>query len=269
WDLGDPLFKNLGFLLGILTIIYWVRLLIKCIQKPNLHSSFFLLSLMPLLPVTIRMTGQSGYDSYLILGCFFLPIFLGSETKKIAKWAHLSSLGSKITFSFFLIYCFLTTALQVSGWSDSTIMAERMVEIRRSPFHLSVLAKDRMAKRSDYVFALELGLEAYAKDPREVNLGYVLGESIRRHPNLSQGEKMGLFRSLSLESPSWYLAKSVYGHSIQDNELLFLGLRQLSLLPVSKLSMEFNIDQIDRLKNLCVKVQTPTEICRQDKLQTF
>lgn len=221
WDLSDPVFMWPGFLCGIASCSLLIISLMSLLKNKSRWSwkspsSYLLLMYLPLAPVTIFFTHESGYDSYLLLGVVVFPLLFLS-IRNFRQSALFSGWAQRLLFGVFSISQLSVSLAQVQGWNDRFSMAERMVEIRRRPFPLMVHARNVLIPKQHLDLAFESAVEAYKQDPNEANLGEVLAISILQNQNLKENQKRERILSFSPGSIDYYYLALAHFRKTEDN----------------------------------------------------
>ena len=296
WDLSDPWFEGLGFVSGLVvakTTFFLAQRLWKD-PKSNLVSSFWIFSFLPILTVTLRMTGQSGYDPYLACGIFASGIGLGvygeswarrlKETLQQAapNWSdfknssnrgqlYLVSLAHRwlntprkfllIFMGAFVVWflCF-STWLQVQGWNNGITMTERMLEIRRRPIPLVNYARLISLPKKDMEEARKLSAEAYSQDPKEIYLGYVLGSAITGDSNLTDNQKTQLLNTYDPPSAWYHLLRAQFFLEKDESEFK-KSLQRLESLNPRRIEYEMDSELSTFKRFVCGLPNPSSKLC--------
>jgi len=160
--------------------------------------------ILPLLPLTVKLTQIFASDTYLVnAGAGFIimmALLLHHQTGLRQKiWlvnaAKVAAVGLVMTFV-------ISSRDLAHAWESELSLWERAYRIEATPLNMVSYAIE-LLKAGRPVEAFALALRAKAWDPSKRRLAYVLSRSIYDHPSMGSAEKVHLLEKYRMEAP-WY-----------------------------------------------------------------
>ncbi len=208
----------------IFLFIFALILLMLRLKKGKMVERFFwpkisgaiLLFFLPLLVVTIRVTIQGGWDTYLLFSLFAWAIFLkeiyaATVQESLAQsgiWTRRAVAGiaaGAISFNTTISY------QHAQYFISPEKVFQRMSILEHSNLYRMMYAHVRINNHPDQVDEIyQDALQVYESDPRTANLGYVLGRSLVYTGLLSSSDKFSLWEKLEVPSFWWHYWKAVF-----------------------------------------------------------
>jgi len=203
WPTPTPYY--LGDIKNIIGIVVFVVFFYFFLKQKNkkIYYPWLLLSILPLIVVTLKMTNIFGYDTYLITTIFscYICIALFCSKLKIEKIKLLYLPLISLLISFMIISKRIPLAFE-----NSKKLFTFAYNQEATPFNLRSLAKYYIDDQ-DYDGAVDLALRLIDWDPYQANVDEIFSKIIYFANKLSRNSKIELFEEKIRNYPDLVWAK--------------------------------------------------------------